>query len=98
MTYEYLCDGCQNKFEVAKPVSDYNREELCPVSAVTMVKCYSKTQLYNTAVQEPYYSPAHGKWVKGRLQERELAKRKGWIEVGNERPEKHLKPERLEYE
>ena len=40
--------------------------------------------------QEPFFSPAIGKWVSGTNELRRIAKAKGWEEIGNEDPAKLL--------
>ena len=34
MTYNYICDKCQKKYEITKRVKDYNRKELCECGEV----------------------------------------------------------------
>lgn len=41
---------------------------------------------------KPYQSPLNGQMVTSRSQHRELMRRHGVIEVGNERLDKHIKP------
>lgn len=98
-TYEYQCQNCDTETEASKPVAEYNTEEKCPNCSCVMAKKFSgRIGLHNTAVQEKYFSHTLGKVVNGPIHEKKLAKEKGMIELGNERPEKHLKPKRQEYE
>lgn len=30
-TYEYKCERCQKNFEIVKPMSEYDKQEKCPV-------------------------------------------------------------------
>lgn len=55
------------------------------------------TFLYNTNVQEKKWQPALGKPTTD-AQLKAEAKARGWIEVGNERPEKYLKPQLSSYD
>lgn len=98
MIYVYKCDGCNGEFEVIKPVADYERIESCPVSGTIMTRAIAPQRifLHNTAVQERAYNPAFGKALT-RNEAKEIAKQRGMIEVGNERPEKHLKPRLNDY-
>jgi len=96
MIYVYSCEGCGQKYDVIKPVADINREELCPVSSVTMARAVVpvKIHLYGTAVQERTKQPAFGKAMTTREAQAE-AKARGWVEVGNEDPT--MEPTRVEY-
>jgi putative FmdB family regulatory protein len=100
MIYVYKCDGCDQKFDIVKPVSDFDRQELCPTSGVTMTRQFapSKIHLGKTAVEDAYFHPAFGQVVKGDSHAQKLAKERGMIEVGNEKPEKHLKPNLKSYD
>lgn len=100
MIYEYTCSGCSATFEVIKPLKDFERQEMCPTSGVTMTRAFApqKLHLYGTAVQDAYFHPALGSVVKGDTEARQIAKNRGLIEVGNERPEKHLKPQLSSYD
>lgn len=98
MIYSYLCHLCESEREVIKPVSEYDNPEQCPVCTNTMDRVFAPKYLYfnNTAVQERVWNPAFGKAMTQREAQAE-AKTKGLIEVGTERPEKHLTTPRTEY-
>jgi len=99
LLYEYLCDNCELEHTVVKPHTEYNREEKCTACGEVLRRLFSgKIGLHQTRVQEKYFSHVHGRVVDGEIHERKLAKQKGMIELGNEKPEKHLKPKRKEYE
>ena len=100
MIYVYSCDGCGKSFDITKPSTEYDRQELCPTSGVTMVRQFVPTKIYlgKTAVENAYYHPALGQVVKGDSHAQQIAKSKGWIEIGNEKPEKHLKPNVQSYD
>jgi len=95
--YEYFCDGCGKKYDVVKPVSQYNTQELCPLSGVTMTKAVvpARIHLYNTSVSEKKFNPALGRAVTD-TEARQEAKARGWEEVGNESLS-HIEPPRIEY-
>lgn len=63
-----------------------------------MIRAFAprKIHLSGTAVQEKKYQPALGRAATDKELASE-AKARGWAEVGNERPEKHLKPAEVEY-
>lgn len=99
MIYVYSCNGCGGKFDIIKPVGDYNRPEFCPTSHVTMTRAFAPQIVYlsGTEVQERAWNPAFGQALT-RNEAKQIAKDKGMIEVGNERPEKHLKPNLSSYD
>lgn len=99
MIYEYNCGNCTKIFDVVKPVSLFDREENCPKCNSLMIRAFApaKIHLYNTAVQEKVYQPALGKAATNSELKRE-ADRRGWVELGNENPYKHLKPETSSYD
>lgn len=99
MIYEYHCSGCGGSFDVVKPVSEFDKEELCPTSQVTMVRAFAphKLHLYNTAVGEKEYNYALGT-VCTPGQAKRIAKERGLIEVGNENLFKHQKVKRKEFD
>lgn len=99
MIYEYHCEKCNKSVDIAKPVKDYDKDEFCECGYL-MQRHFApqKIHLYNTKVQESYFSHALGKVVKGDNDLRQQAKQRGWIEVGNEKPEKHLKVKQVSYD
>lgn len=100
MVYEYSCSQCQTSIDIIKPVSDYDRIENCETCGTLMNRAFAprKIHLYGTAVQDAYYNNGLGCVVKNDKHARQIAKDRNLIEVGNERPEKHLKIKRQEYE
>lgn len=98
MIYVYRCDGCEKTYDIIKSVSEFEKEELCPVSHITMTREFSprKIHLFRTAVEEKEWQPAFGKAMTRREMERE-ARQRSWTQVGNEDLSKHVQPERTEY-
>ena len=98
MIYAYQCAECGEKVDIVKAVKDYDRVEYCKDCNTVLTRCFSATRLYfnNTAVQEREFCPAIGHDVTKR-ERQQIAKERGWVEIGNERPEKHLKPQLSEY-
>ena len=88
MIYEYSCTKCKHVFDVIKRVADLDVNEFC-------LKCESPAERQFTAhihimgagVEHAEYNPAFGQVVKNKTHRKELAKRKGMIEIGNEKPE-----------
>ena len=100
MIYQYCCTKCQHVFDVTKMVKDLNVNEFC-------IKCESPAErqftphihIMGARVEHAEYNPAFGQVVKGKAHRAELAKRKGMIEIGNEKPEtihKHFDDGRAE--
>jgi putative FmdB family regulatory protein len=97
MLYEYLCAPCGKSVEVVKSVVDFDRVEPCPSCQSGMRRAISgRIYLSGTKVEERVFQPALGRGATN-SELRAEAKKHGWVEVGNERPEKHLKPEQSEY-
>lgn len=98
MIYVYECDGCGKKYDVVKPVAEYQTQELCPLSGVTMTKAVAPSRLYfsGTKVQDKVFNPAFGRPMTD-SEARAEAKARGLIEVGNESIEKHCQPEETHY-
>jgi len=86
--YDYKCQHCEDTFEVEKRIAFADEIESCPhCSAACDKKCRLITngkEFYGEKVEEPFYSVALGKWVKGNRDNRQQAKERGMIEVGNE--------------
>lgn len=100
MVYEYHCEKCAKSTDIIKSVSEYNKDEPCSSCSSLMTRVFNpgRITLYNTKVQDAYFSHAFGQVVKGDSHARTLAKDKGWIEVGNENPIDHVKPKVSNYD
>lgn len=99
MLYEFRCSSCVKSFDVVRPVSEYDAAAFCPDCGHegTRVPFPRKLHLTGTKVQEKYFNPALG-CVTTDSEAKQIAKERGMIEVGNERVEKHVKPEEFDYE
>lgn len=99
MVYEYLCQKCNTATDVIKVVADFDRIESCEKCGTIMERQFRpKIHLYGTAVQEAYFNHGLGQVVKGNSHAKQIAKDRKLIEVGNERPEKHLKVKLSNYD
>lgn len=100
MVYGYTCPKCNQTSEIIKPVADYDRVEQCNVCSTVMIRDFApkKMHLFNTKVQESYMHHGLGQVVRGDNHARQLAKERGWIEIGNENPHKHQKPRLKSYD
>lgn len=99
MTYEYFCGQCNASTDIMKPVAQYDKIESCEKCGTIMVRAFApqKIHLFGTAVEDKYFNHGLGQVVSGKADVKRICKEKNLIEVGNERPEKHLKVERQEY-
>lgn len=86
MTYEYLCVKCDNRFDVIKSVRDMDVNEFCPRCEAPGERQFTPRSVHftGTKVQNAEYNPGLGQVVKNEAHRREVAKRKGLVEVGND--------------
>jgi putative FmdB family regulatory protein len=84
MIYQYKCDECGNDFDVIRSVKDYNIETFCKCG-VKARKVFSISRPIVDKTQPEYY-PSLGTVVKSKYHKSEIMKKKGLIEVGNEKP------------
>lgn len=92
MEYPYVCKNCEFEFLVVKSVADIDNIEPCQ-------KCTSDLTVRTIARQQSFskiaagdwnrkeFNPAFGKAVTP-IEAGKEAKRRGWVEVGNEDPNK----------
>jgi putative FmdB family regulatory protein len=92
--YLYRCASCDYKFSISRHIPNCDDPLDCP-SCKNPLKPSNRVitpkVFFGEKPQEPFFSVALGKWVKGTKELRQIAKEKGWEEVGNEDPEKLLK-------
>jgi hypothetical protein len=87
MVYEYFCSACSASTDVVKSVYYFERDEKCKCDTL-MVRIFKpKIYLAQTAVEDAHFHPGLGQVVKSTQHAREIAKSKGLIEVGNEKPD-----------
>lgn len=88
--YAYRCT-CAAEWDVAKPMAELDRLEACP-------KCGAENGAGSRLIQRANFSgagdwntqcyhPALGQVVRNNAHARQIAKSRGLIEVGNEKPE-----------
>lgn len=88
MVYEYFCSACSATTDVIKKVIDFERDESHEKCGTLMVRIFKpKIYLAQTAVEDAHFHPGLGQVVKSTQHAREIAKSKGLIEVGNEKPD-----------
>ena len=88
-TYEFFCKKCDSVFEVVESIKEYDGDGECPTcrNISTERILSAKIHFIGAAVESPEYNPAFGKVVKNKHERKELAKRHGLEEIGNEKPE-----------
>lgn len=90
MIYEYLCDNvnCNKRFDVVKPAKESRNAERCPKCEANATRQFtSNIQIVGASVIDAEYYHAFGKVVKNKRHRKDLMKRHGVEEVGNEKPE-----------
>lgn len=103
-TYEYLCSLCSVDFDVSKRIADIEREEECPACGhvnKSDARQVSRSNLVGLqhCTESAYHDPALGVVVKDRKHAAKIAKDRGYIEVGTEKPEtihRHFETQRQE--
>jgi putative FmdB family regulatory protein len=92
--YDYRCKECKEAFEVLKSIREADNIEQCPYCNSECDKTHrmilSGKEFYGEKPEEPFYSIALGKWVKGIKDNRRQAAARGLIEIGNENVNKIL--------
>jgi putative FmdB family regulatory protein len=86
-TYEYHCDKCDEGFEVTKPIAKYKTPEkhTCGRKARKLVS--RPAGFIGEKVESAEYNPGLGCVTKSSSHRKEVAKRLGVEEIGNERPQ-----------
>ena len=85
MIYEYHCKKCDTLFDVAKSVSERDSEERCTCGEVAgRIPFPRMTYLNQTRVENAEYNPGLGCVTKNSKHRKEIAKRQGLVEIGND--------------
>lgn len=89
MIYPYRCKDCLHNFEVVKSAKFSSTEEACPACGHTETERLftSNIHIVGAAVQNAEYNPGLGCVVKNKNHRAEVARQKGLVEVGNEKPD-----------
>ncbi len=90
-TYAYACRGCRDEFDHLCTIADIDVPVPCPSCAATNDRndrlLSARTQVYGTAVEDAVYDPVFNQVIKSSKHRRDEAKARGWVEIGNEKPE-----------
>lgn len=86
MTYEYKCESCKRYFDVIKSVKDMERNENCPKCGEFGIRQFIPEVIHfnKTKVTHAEYNPGLGCVVKNEAHKRDIMKRKGVVEIGND--------------
>lgn len=94
-TYTYKCPSCVSEFDVTKSIDDIDSLESCPLCGRNSIegRCRIISEprnFYGQKAENPFYSQALGKWVKGQRDESKQAKSRGWEELGTTDIDRHI--------
>jgi len=89
MIYEYKCIECGHRFDVVKPVKDFDVKHSCSECDCedTEIVISSKIHHIGAKVQNSEFNPGLGCVIHNKDHRKEVANRMGLIEVGNEKPD-----------
>lgn len=91
MTFEYYCKDCTIITEHIGKIGQAPEYVSCTMCGKKANRQFSIPQLIGTSVETPQYNPAFGQIVKNSKHAKELAKKRGMVEIGNEPVDKMLK-------
>ncbi len=89
--YDLECDPCKHRWDVAKPMADYDKPEPCPKCGVPGLRLVTLVNIDKTAAggwNTQAYNPALGCYTRSDQHAAKIAKSRGLECVGNEPPEK----------
>jgi putative FmdB family regulatory protein len=89
MIYEFECDACKHRFDVIKPIKDFDLKHSCPKCehSETHIVISAKIHHIGAKVQNAEFNHGLGCVVHSKKEREEIAKQRGLIEVGNETPD-----------
>ena len=88
--YEWRCQKCDIQFETVQSIKEYNGKTSCVTCGNETSERILSADVYfiGAKVESAEYNPAFGQVVKNKRHREELAKARGLIEIGNEKPDK----------
>ncbi len=102
MIYDYRCLKCEFEFEVIKRLADIDRVENCPECGGSTDRFIGRAAHVHSSAGDwnrVEFNAGLGCWTKGNKHASQIAKSRGLIEVGNEKPDtihKHFDQQRKE--
>jgi predicted nucleic acid-binding Zn ribbon protein len=90
VVYQYRCDPCANVFDVVKRAAAMTDPEFCSQCGKEAVREFVPSRVYfnGTSVQHAEFNPGLGCVTRNSNDRKEIAKRKGVEEIGNEPTDK----------
>lgn len=86
-TYVYQCTSCGARSEIVKSIRLASQEEICDKCQITLDRVYTTFQILGARVEHAEFNPGLGCVTRNSRERKEIAARKGLIEVGNETPD-----------
>lgn len=86
MVYAYKCSKCDAQFDIVKSVKDIDLAEHCHKCQAPAIREFTpkKLHLSKTTVRHAEFNPGLGQVVKNDYHKKEILKRKGLVEIGND--------------
>ena len=98
MKYEFYCPKCNAIDEVIRKMEHATDPYMCPDCNSVTRRHYTAPMVKTKGEEKPYFHPAFGQVVTD-SQAKQMAKDRGWVEVGNEDVHKHTPgPKRVSYD
>ena len=86
MIFEYLCEKCSLSREVIKSADEHRSEERCTSCDNVMIRIFTPPHLMGIHF-DPHFNYGLGEHVSTKRAYKQKIKDKGFVEVGNEKPE-----------
>lgn len=87
MQYPYRCNKCEHRWDVFKSVKDIDNPEPCSNCGTLGERYLTPCYFHGEKVFNAYYNHGLGTVVQSKSEYNEIVKRRGLIEIGNEKPE-----------
>jgi hypothetical protein len=105
MLYQYICFKCDEEFEIAKPHTEVDHNEICPIctSKLTLIP-FSRMVFLKPDSFQPHFNPAFGRVVNSKRDMRNEVSRlnaeNGYDlqEVGTDKPQKRKRERKMKEE
>lgn len=89
-TYDYKCKktGCEKNYSVIKSIKEYDGRDLCPSCSSEGDRIFSsKVMFLGTKIEDAEFNVGLGVVTKSKRHRDEIARSRGLVEIGNEKPE-----------
>lgn len=89
-TYDFLCEKCDLEFEFIESIKEYTGHKSCVHCGNPMVRIYTRCTFHHVGakVEDAEFNVGLGQITKSSAHRKELAKKLGVEEIGNEKPDK----------